>query len=349
LGAAAVSGIEALWRFVFMLTKNAIPVGVYLRNSSKIALALSFIMAASIGTLRVYAAQPTESSEPSKAEIKAEKKAEKAAEKADKQAAKAVKQKKNASAKAAEPVKMDKATKDLGGANASDTNKHAIPLKPVSARQQKENNEAADAINKIPGVNIQGKDLQPPADDPEIKGFHPIKKLLAPVIRLGKAAVQMQQQMMKLEGPVGALEPAMVSLQGKLQQVDNRVQSLDGNLVSMDCKVIKVSEEMTGIKQDLGEMRSDVSSLRKPLQSVLEPLTNVKGPLDEVRHALTDMHTMMTVVLLGIVALTLGIVFGTPLVALYVFANRHKFFPDMKDHEFPMSRPQGKEPVGGRR
>ncbi|MFA6558436.1 MAG: hypothetical protein WCT03_18595, partial [Candidatus Obscuribacterales bacterium] len=93
----------------------------------------------------------------------------------------------------------DKVTKDLGGSvgaagNSSELNKHSIPLKPISATQKQENSEAAHAINKVPGVNIKASDLQPPAEDPEIKGFHPIKRLLSPVIRLGKGAVQLQQQ-----------------------------------------------------------------------------------------------------------------------------------------------------------
>jgi len=245
-------------------------------------------------------------------------------------------------------VKMDKATKDLGGANASDTNKNAIPLKPISAKKQKQNDEAANAINKVPGINIQGKDLQPPAEDPEIKGFHPIKRLMAPVIRLGKGAVEMQQDMMKLSGPVGALEPAMGSLQVKLQHVADRIHTLDGHLVNMDCHVTKVSEQMIGVKEELGEMKDDVRGLQKPLSSLLGPLGSVDAPLVEVKSVLADIHTMMTVVLLGITVLTLGIIFGTPLAALYVYAHRRQFFPDMKDHEFPLAAKK-KVPAGSRR
>jgi hypothetical protein len=236
-------------------------------------------------------------------------------------------------------VKMDKATKDLGGENASDSNKQGIPLKPVSANEKKQNADAAHAINKIPGMNIEGKDLQPPAEDPEIKGFHPIKKFLAPVIRLGKGAVQLQQQMMKIEGPIGALQPAMVSLDTKLGNVGTRLGELDHTLTDMDGRVVNVSAEMTGIQQDLGLMKSDIAGLKKPLASVLQPLVDVHGPLNEVRTVLGDMKAMTTVALFGIVGLTLVIVFGTPFAAMYIYARRRKFFPNMKDHEFPMGKP----------
>jgi hypothetical protein len=234
----------------------------------------------------------------------------------------------------------DKVTKDLGGSvgaagNSSELNKHSIPLKPISATQKQENSEAAHAINKVPGVNVKASDLQPPAEDPEITGFHPIKRLLSPVIRLGKGTVQLQQQVMKLEGPIGALEPAMGSLTVKMHNVGNRLGSLDTHVVCMEDKMVKLDGQMKGIRSDLSHMASDVQGLHGPLQSVLQPLTNVKGPLHEMNEVLGDMNSMITWALAAIVTLTLGIVFGTPLAAIYIYANRRRFFPDMNEQEFP--------------
>ncbi|MBP6746875.1 hypothetical protein KA344_16675 [bacterium] len=229
-------------------------------------------------------------------------------------------------------------TKDLGGnskGGKSELNSHAIPLKPISASQKKENTEAAQAINKVPGVHIEGKDLQPPAEDPEIKGFHPIKRLMAPVIRLGKGTVQLQQQIMKLEGPIGALEPSMNSLATKMQNVANRLGTLEKHLVCMDDHVLDVSKQLNGVRQDLGLMEADVEGLNGPLQSVLQPLTNVKGPLHEMNDVLAEMKGMISMALLAIVALTLGIVFGTPLAAIFIYQHRRKIFPYMEEQEFP--------------
>lgn len=231
-----------------------------------------------------------------------------------------------------------KVTKDLGGnskGGKSELNSHAIPLKPISAAQKQENKEAAQAINKVPGIKIEGKDLQPPAEDPEIEGFHPIKRLMAPVIRLGKGTVQLQQQMMKLEGPIGALEPSMNSLAIKMQNVASRLGTLEKHLVCMDDHVIDVSKQMTGIRQDLSLMEEDVEGLNGPLLSVLEPLTNVKGPLHEMNDVLAEMKSMISMALWAIIALTVGIVFGTPFAAIFIFQHRRKIFPYMKEQEFP--------------
>ena len=72
---------------------------------------------------------------------------------------------------------------------AADKNKFAVPVKEISNKQKIENAKTAKAINKIPGVNLQASDLQPPAQDPPIKGFHPIKRALQPVVNLEKNSV----------------------------------------------------------------------------------------------------------------------------------------------------------------
>ncbi len=219
-----------------------------------------------------------------------------------------------------------KVTKDLGGKSG---------IGKVSSAQKQENKEAAQAINKVPGMHLEGKDLQPPAEDPEIKGFHPIKRLMAPVIRLGKGTVQLQQQMLKLEGPMGAIEPSMNSLGTKLQNVSNRLGTLEKHLVCMDDHIIDVSKQMAGVRQDLSLMEADVEGLNGPLLSLLQPLTNVKGPLHEMNEVLADMKGMITMSLFAIIALTLGIVFGTPIAAIFIYQYRRKIFPYMKEQEFP--------------
>lgn len=229
----------------------------------------------------------------------------------------------------------NKVTKSLGKSTI-ELNSHAIPLKPISAKQKQENNAAAQSINKVPGIHIEGKDLQPPAEDPEIKGFHPIKRLMAPVIRLGKGTVQLQQQVMKLEGPIGGLEPAMNSLSTKLHNVGSRLGTLDKSLVCMEEHIVNLDSQMTGIRKDLGLMEADVEGLSGPLQSVLQPLTNVHGPLEEMTAALSEMKGMITMALFAIIALTVGIVFGTPLAAVFIYKHRRKIFPYIEEHEFPV-------------
>ena len=46
--------------------------------------------------------------------------------------------------------------------------------------------KTAKAVNEIPGVHVQPQLMQTPAQEPPIKGFHPIKRVLQPVEELEK-------------------------------------------------------------------------------------------------------------------------------------------------------------------
>ena len=56
---------------------------------------------------------------------------------------------------------------------------------------------------------------QPPAEDPEIKGFHPLKRLMAPVIRLGKSTVQLQP-LTHAKGPLHEMNDVLVEMKGMI-------------------------------------------------------------------------------------------------------------------------------------
>jgi uncharacterized membrane protein YesL len=83
-------------------------------------------------------------------------------------------------------------------------------------------------------------------------------------------------------------------------------------------------------------MEADLAGLNGPLQTVLQPLTNVHEPLEEMTAALGEMQGMITMALFAIIALTVGIVFGTPPAAVVIYKHRHKIFPYIKEHEFPV-------------
>ncbi len=239
----------------------------------------------------------------------------------------------------------------MSQASAADKNQFAVPVKSVSAAQEQQNEDTAQVINKVPGVHLQGTDLQPPAAEPPIKGFHPIKRAMAPVVQLEKNSVQLQQQIMKLEGPISALQPAMSGLHKKLGTVDSRMEAvdsrlgqMDGHIVTMDQHVIAVGQQMSGVRSDLTKMRTDLGDLQSPLHSLLKPLNNVATPLEEVRGQLADMRTMLAGVLFAIVASTIGIAIGTPLMAILIYKYRRKLFPHTSDHDFPLAA-DSKHPV----
>jgi hypothetical protein len=198
---------------------------------------------------------------------------------------------------------------------------------PAGSEKQKE--ETAKNISKVAGVSVTAKELEPPPPEQPIKGFHPIKKALAPIIQLQKNSVQLQQQIMKLEGPISALQPSMNGLHEKMDDVHTSMGTMDGHLTTMNDGVRNVGGEMQAVRKDISEMRKDLSGLKPPLHSILGPLNNVASPLEEVRAELNDMRTLLASVLFAIVASTIGIAVGTPIVGYLVYANRRKLFPNL--------------------
>jgi hypothetical protein len=246
-------------------------------------------------------------------------------------------------------AEVDSTFKDLGGTASTVQNRNNVPIKPVSRDVQKRNAETAKAVNKIAGVKLQASDLQPPADDLPITGFHPVKKAIAPVVRLEKNSVQLQQQIMKLEGPISALQPAMLGLHSKMDGVDKRMVGMQAVLGKMDSGVSGVSEQMNGVRADIAGVRSDLSGMRKridrlevpirqlqqPLQKLQEPLSSVAAPLNAVHKELLEMKALLASVLFAILVAAVAIAIGTPIATVLIYKNRRKLFPDMRDHDFP--------------
>lgn len=242
------------------------------------------------------------------------------------------------------PIRATQATKDLGGTATSPKNNRGVPVRKVSAHTDKMNKQTAKAVNKIPGVNIQASDLQPPAEDPPIKGFHPIKKLLRPVIRLGKSSVQIQQSMMQLEGPIAALHPSMIALDRKMTNVDHQMERMQKQLVAMGGNVDHINAGLDKVGNRVDEVRQDISgmtqqvkhliipikALQTPLHELMEPLRDVTKPMSQVHGQLAELHTMLHWVLVAIIISVVAITIGTPLAAIYVYRNRKKIFPHLR-------------------
>jgi chromosome segregation ATPase len=244
----------------------------------------------------------------------------------------------------AETKQEAKVKTDLGATANTETNSHGVPVKDVSAKKDQANKETAKAVNKIPGVNLKQADLQPPADDPPITGFHPIKKLIQPIVRLEKNSVMLQQQIMKLEGPIGALQPAMLGLHKKMDGVDNRMGTMQGELTTMANDTMDVSKKMDGVRQDITAMRLQIKGLevpirqlQKPLNDLREPLSNVAEPLKKVHKQLSDIAALLAAVLGAIVVATICIALGTPIAAVLVYKHRRTLFPNMHDRDFPVA------------
>src|ERR1700735_4893867 len=54
--------------------------------------------------------------------------------------------------------------------------------KQISTKEAKSNLDTTQAVNRI--VNVKPQALQPPAAEQPIRGFHPIKRLMQPIVQL---------------------------------------------------------------------------------------------------------------------------------------------------------------------
>jgi prefoldin subunit 5 len=225
--------------------------------------------------------------------------------------------------------------------------------KPVhqSSRDKSINKSTARAMNRIPGVQISEKELEPPPEQAPITGFHPIKRALAPIVRLERNSVQLQQQIMKLEGPIAALNPPMVGLQSRMTSVEGKMGSMQQRLDGMSDAVGGVSKQMAGVRGDIKGMRQQISSLQEPIEALRAPIEKLQGPLVSVAEPLTQVHkelaemkVLLATVLGAIVLAAIAISVGTPIAAIFIYRNRKKFFPNLSDHELiPSKREADKE------
>lgn len=179
--------------------------------------------------------------------------------------------------------------------------------------------ETAAAVNQVPGVKVQAKDLETPAQAP-IKGFHPIKKLMRPVENLEGMSIKLEQQIMKLEGPISGLQPPMLNLQNKMNNVDHQLGTMQGQLDTTQTQV-------KGVRSDIAGMREDIQALKTPLSALQKPISGVAKPLEEVQKQLN-------IVIMAIFVAAVAIAIGTPLAAVILYKYRDKFFPGLV-HELP--------------
>lgn len=233
-------------------------------------------------------------------------------------------------------------------------NKDEVKVK-LTKKQEQANKDTAKAANAVPGVNVDPKDLTPPPVEPPIKGFHPIKKALAPVVRLERNSMQLQQQIMKLEGPIAGLNSPMVGLQKHMVTVEGKMDGMQGELNKMRGKVDSVNNSMSGVQGDITAMRKEIAGLvppinamRGPIEKLEKPLTNVAEPLTEVRSELQQMKALLATVLGAVIIGCISIAIGTPIAAFIVYRHRHKLFPGLRDSELPQVKPPVSEQRGER-
>ncbi len=224
--------------------------------------------------------------------------------------------------------------------------------KNTQAQRQQLDAATVKGVNRIPGVNVSQKEMTSVPEETPIHGFHPIKKMLRPVVELEKNSNDLEKQIMRLEGPIAGLQPHMLGLQKKMGVVENKMVNMQGSIDEMRGRVTDVAgsvtavnRQMTGVRSDLKSMRQDISDLRKPITDLQGPLHDLQGPLSsvsqplrEVYKELADMKALLQMVLLMIALAAVLIAVGTPLAAILIYRNRRKLFPNLSDQEFPVAK-----------
>ncbi|MDR3614618.1 MAG: hypothetical protein P4L53_13750 [Candidatus Obscuribacterales bacterium] len=217
---------------------------------------------------------------------------------------------------------------------------------PLTSKQIKADKETAKAANAVPGVHVDPKNLAVPPVEPPVTGFHPIKKMLAPVVRLERNSMQLQQQIMKLEGPIAGLNSPMVGLQKHMVTVEGKMDGMQGELTKMRSNVDSVNDSMKGVQGDITAMRKEIAGLlppinamRGPIEKLEKPLINVAEPLTEVKGELQQMKALLATVLGAVIVGCVFIAVGTPFAAFMAYRHRHKLFPALRDSELPEIKP----------
>jgi peptidoglycan hydrolase CwlO-like protein len=237
--------------------------------------------------------------------------------------------------------------------STSDSSNSATPPAKADTKLQVQNDaQTIKGLNSVPGVDVKQSSLSTSPELPPIKGFHPIKRALRPVVQLERNSVDLQKQIMRLEGPIAGLQTPMVRLQKKMGSVEDQMGSMQKTISSTQEQVSQtgggvanVSKQMTAVRGDLHEMQADINSLRKPITDLEGPLHQLQGPLNSLAQPLTrvdkelaDMKALLQLVLGAIFLATFAIAIGTPIAAVLIYKNRHKIFPQISDHDFPVAK-----------
>jgi hypothetical protein len=215
-----------------------------------------------------------------------------------------------------------------------------------AAKSDKYVNEQANVANKVPGVHVDAKDLKE-TDVHKSGGFpNPISWMLKPVTRLQEQSVRLEQEIMKLTGPIGSMQPAMLNLDKRMTSVEKQMGSMQGELHKVRGDMDGVTTEIQGARGSMGEivtnikgMRNDLGGIKGPISELREPVVALRGPvlglakplqgvearLNNLDSQLNQLKLLLSLVLTSIFAAAAIVAIGTPLAAIWVWRNRHKF------------------------
>jgi hypothetical protein len=157
-----------------------------------------------------------------------------------------------------------------------------------------------------------------------IRGFHPIRKALAPIENLEGQGIKLEQDIMKLSGPISELQPSMVKL-------DKTMISVESQMGKMQTELASTYAEVAGARKDIAGMRKDVHSLKVPVISLKRPIEQLSGPLAGIKQQLC-------IITWVIFASAVAVALGTPLACVLFWKYRARLMPKIsKELEAPVA------------
>ncbi|HEY9719342.1 MAG TPA: hypothetical protein V6C69_17830 [Trichormus sp.] len=186
-----------------------------------------------------------------------------------------------------------------------------------NAKDLKTAQETAARINALPGAKIKAEDLM----HPPIKGFHPLGKLLKPLTNLESTTDKLDAKANGLQQPINELNKPMVGLQQEMVSVDHGVGKMTKTMDGVSNTVAGARQDMASIRQEIGYLKKPIVALQEPVEAIAKPLESVEGQLN--------------LVLCALLAGPFIVAFGTPMAAVLIYRNRHKFLGSIETNNKP--------------
>ncbi|MBS1957428.1 MAG: hypothetical protein JST89_24795 [Cyanobacteria bacterium SZAS-4] len=150
-----------------------------------------------------------------------------------------------------------------------------------------------------------------------IKGFHPIKRLLRPVWKLRRNAIEIEKKLEQIEVPVTKLQPSLISIDekigdvnGNMTEIQDKLSGLNGSIpvlnnniavfqghvdelgrdVRSAASIKKELRDVVQMRQEMRQLDAQIAGLKKPLQQINKPVNEISAPLVSMNSELSGLN-----------------------------------------------------------
>jgi archaellum component FlaC len=192
----------------------------------------------------------------------------------------------------AQPGWSDNTATDKNGINLDD-DKFTKAEKRLDAQQANANDkqaeEKAQVINKVPGLNVASEDLK----EKRLLSFsfNPLGWLLGPINNLEKQSVRLEQDIMKLSGPIAGLQPCLVDLGQRMTAIGKEMGSLKDPMVEVSKQVGEVRGQLRGVDRRMDKIETNISAVTQQLIPITAAIKMIYTKLPAIREQLNIVET----------------------------------------------------------